>query len=235
MDVSSLPPQLQAALKALSAVMRRREPAIREQVRRLRAEHPGLSDEQLARILVRDTRRRVAGTGALSGAVAIVPALGTVAAIGSLTGQSLYALEQQTELVLAIAMLFGHELEESDERLLEALVVVGLAGGAVKLRQGVLVAGGQRMALAAFRRLPQLFLERAGGHVLGRILGRLTAGSIVRAAPLAVGLAAGTTFDYLSVTLLGRAAIRYYRPGGPAAGSGRPGAGVAARPPALRG
>jgi len=214
MDVSDLPPRLRPVLGALSAVMRRREPAIRERVRRLREENPGLPPDQLARRLIRTTRRRVASTGAASGAAAILPGLGTVIAIGTATSQSLYALEQETELVLAIAMLHGRELADSDERLLEAVVVVGLAGGAVKLRDNLLIAGGQRATIAAFRRLPNVWLGRAGNRVLVRVLGRVLTGRAVsvvaRAAPLAIGVAAGAGFDWAAVTVLGRAAMRYY-------------------------
>jgi hypothetical protein len=215
MDATDLPPQLRPLLTALAAVMRRREPAIRERVERLRAEHPGLCDDELARKLIRTTRRRVASTAAASGAAAIVPGLGTVVAIGTATSQSLYALEQETELVLGIAMLYGRELAASDERLLEALVVVGLAGGAVKLRDNVLIAGGQQVTVAAFRRLPNIWLGRAGGRVLTRVLGRALAQRaltvVARAVPLAVGAAAGAGFDWAAVSLLGHSAMRYYR------------------------
>jgi hypothetical protein len=214
MDATDLPPQLRPVLAALAAVMRRREPAIRERVERLRAENPDLGPDELARRLVRTTRRRVATTGAASGVAAIVPGLGTVVAIGTATSQSLYALEQETELVLAIAMIYGRELSGSDERLLEALVVVGLAGGAVKLRDNVLIAGGHQVTVAAFRRLPNLWLGRAGNRVLTRVLGRALAHRAVtvvaRAIPLAIGAAAGAGFDWAAVSLLGHSAMRYY-------------------------
>jgi hypothetical protein len=215
MDAGDLPPQLRTVLNALAALMRRREPAIRERVERLRAENPHLGPDELTRLLIRHTRRRVASTAAASGAAAIVPGLGTLVAIGTATSQSLYALEQETELVLAIAMIYGRELSGSDERLLEALIVVGLAGGAVKLRDNVLIAGGQLATVAAFRRLPHVWLGRTGGRVLTRVLGQALsqrAVSIVaRALPLAVGAAAGAGFDWAAVTLLGRTAMRYYR------------------------
>jgi hypothetical protein len=214
MDVGTLPPQLRPLFQALAAVMRSREPAIRQRVWRLRAENPGLGPHELAMRLIRDTRRRVATTAAASGATAIVPGLGTIVAIGTATSQSLYALEQETELALAIAMIYGRELAESDERLLEALVVVGLTGGAVKLRDNLLIAGGQRVTVTAFRRLPEVWLGRAGNRVLTRVLGRFLtqrAVSIVaRAAPMAIGVAAGVGFDWVAVTVLGRAAIAYY-------------------------
>ena len=218
MDLDSLPAQLRPVLNALAAALRAREPAVRERVDKLRADHPLDTPDQLSQRLLSSTRRRVAATGAASGAAAIAPGLGTLIALGTVTGQSLYALEQETELVLAIAIIYGHELAGSDERLLEALLVVGIAGGAVKLRDSVLVAGGERLTVAAVRSLPARALAGPGTHlvarVLTRLLGRRALSAVVRLAPLAVGMAAGAGFDWLAVTALGKAAMRYYGPGG---------------------
>lgn len=156
-------------------------------------------------MLIRRYRRRVAGTGAASGATAVIPGLGTLVALGTVTSQSLYALEQETELALAIGHLYGHDPEASDRRILEALVVVGIAGSAVKLRDSVLVEGGRRLT----------------GHFLGGMLTRLASrralSSVGRLMPLAVGMAVGAGFDWVAVTALGKAAVRYYGPGGPGA------------------
>src|SRR5260370_1427589 len=145
-DFDNLPPQLRSVLGVLAHAVNSREPAIRAAVDQLRTKHPNYDNHQLALAFIRSTRRRVAATGALSGAVSIAPGLGTVLAIGTITSQTLYALEQEVELVLGIAMIFGHELGNSDERVIEALVVVGITSGAVKLREDVLVAGGGRLA-----------------------------------------------------------------------------------------
>jgi hypothetical protein len=221
MDLSSLPPHLRPLMQALMAALRSREPAVRQRVEQLRAENPSATPEELARKLIRSTRTRVATSGAASGAAAIAPGLGTLISLGAATGQSLYALEQETELVMAIAMLYGHELLDSDERLLEAFVVVGIAGGAVKLRENVLVVGGERISVVAFRRLPHVWLMRAGGHVLNRVVGRVAtqrmAAAVARAAPLAIGVVVGAGFDWIAVTALGRSAMRYYGRGGAAA------------------
>jgi hypothetical protein len=221
MDLESLPPQLRSVLGALTHAVQSREPSISAKVEEMRSSHPNYTNHQLALALIRSTRRRVAATGALSGAVSIAPGLGTVLAIGTITSQTLYALEQEVELVLGIAMIFGHELGSSDERVVEALVVVGITSGAVKLREDVLVAGGERIALAAFRRLPSLLLVHGGGRVVTRILARFaTTGAAkvaARVVPLGVGVAAGAGFDWLAVTGLGRAAMKYYGPGGPGA------------------
>jgi len=221
MNLGDLPPQFRPALRALVTVIHNREPAIRERVERLRDENPGLSPDALSKIMIRRTRARVAATGAASGAAAIAPGIGTVIALGTVTGQGLYAMEQEAELVLGIAMIHGKELSGSDERLLEALAVIGLAGGAVKLRDNVLVAGGERITIAAFRHMPARWLARAGSDVMARVLGRAlamrAAASVGRVVPLAIGVAVGAGFDWAAVTLLGRAAIGYYGRVAPAA------------------
>jgi hypothetical protein len=221
MDLDSLPPQLRVVLRTLDSAVKSREPAIRARVEHLRLTNPLYTNDQLAQALIRSTRRRVAATGALSGAASIVPAVGTVVAIGTVTSQTLYALEQEIELVLGIAMIFGHELTGSDDRVLEALVVVGATSGALKLREDVIVAGGERLAIAAFRRMPALLIAHGGGRVLTRILSRVaTSGAAkvaARVVPLGVGIGVGAGFDWVAVTALGKAALRYYGPGGPGA------------------
>ena len=221
MDLDELPPQVRFVLRSLDQAMRSREPAIRSKVDRLRASHATYTNDQLALSLIRSTRRRVAATGAISGAASIAPGLGTALAIGTVTSQTLYALEQEIELVLGIAMIFGHELSGSEGRVLEALVVVGVTSGALKLREDVVVAGGERLALAAFRHVPSLLLVHGGGRFVTRIVSRFaTTGAAkiaARVVPLGVGVGIGAGFDWVAVTGLGRAAMRYYGPGGPGA------------------
>jgi hypothetical protein len=170
-----------------------REPALQAKVDQLRARHPHFTNDQLALDLIRSTRRRVAGTGALSAAAAIAPGLGTVIAVGTVTSQAFYALEQE----------------------------VDITSGAVKLREDVLVTGGERLAVAAFRRLPSTLLAHGGSRILARILARVAGSGAAKAAarlvPIGVGVAAGAGFDWLAVTGLGRAAMKYYGPGGPGA------------------
>jgi hypothetical protein len=199
MEPDELPPQVRAVLRSLEGAVQSREPAIRARVEHLRATHPVATNEQLARLLIRSTRRRVAGTGALSGVAAIAPGLGTLLAVGTVTSQALYALEQEIELVLGVATIYGHDLRGSEGRVMEALIVVGVASGAVKLREAVLVAGGQRLAT----------------RVLARVVSRTITSRAGRFIPLGVGIAVGAGFDWVTVTALGRAAMRYYGPGGP--------------------
>jgi hypothetical protein len=221
MDHDEVPPQVRFLLRSLDQAVKTREPAIRSRIEHLRAKHSDFTNDQLAHALIRSTRRRVATTGAISGAASIAPGLGTLLAVGTVTSQTLFALEQEVELVLGIAMIYGHELRGSEGRVLEALVVVGLTSGALKLREDVFVAGGERLAVAAFRRVPNLLLVHGSGRFITRILGRFATSGAAKAAarvvPLGVGVGIGAGFDWIAVTGLGRAAIRYYGPGGPGA------------------
>jgi hypothetical protein len=220
-DQDELPPQVRFLLRSLDQAVRTREPAIRSRVEHLRTANPLFTNDQLAQALIKATRKRVAATGAISGAASIAPGLGTLLAVGTITSQTLFALEQEVELVLAIAMIYGHELRGSQGRVLEALVVVGLTSGALKLREDIVVAGGERLAIAAFRRVPELLLVHGGGRFITRILSRFASSGAAKVAarviPLGVGVGVGAGFDWIAVTGLGRAAIKYYGPGGPGA------------------
>ena len=92
MDLDRLPPQVQTVLRRLAQVVSAREPAIQAHIQQLRARNPHLTNDQLALVLIRSTRRRVAATAAMSGAAAITPGLGTLLAIGTITSQAFYAL-----------------------------------------------------------------------------------------------------------------------------------------------
>jgi hypothetical protein len=64
-------------------------------------------------------------------------------------------------------------------------------------------------------------LAHGGSRILARILSRVAGSGAAKAAarlvPIGVGVAAGAGFDWLAVTGLGRAAMKYYGPGGPGA------------------
>lgn len=221
MESKTLPPQLQWVLTAVQKGVEKREPAIQETVRKLRLELPEATPEELVENLIRRRRRHLAMTAAASGAVSIVPGLGTLGVIGVGTVQSMYALEQELELVLAVGLIFGHLPSEHEDRTLEALVVIGIAGGAIKIRDNVLIAGSQRLALHLLTTYPQLLLSRVGSAALTRILtgtvGSQVGAVIARTLPAAVGIGVGAGFDWITVTALGNAALRYYGPHGPTA------------------
>jgi hypothetical protein len=66
-----------------------------------------------------------------------------------------------------------------------------------------------------------MLLVHGSGRFITRILARFAATGAAKVAarvvPLGVGLGLGAGFDWIAVTGLGRAAVRYYGPGGPGA------------------
>ena len=72
-----------ATERAIATVVERRGPAIVRAAERLRAEHPGRSPAELARIAVARSGRRVAGTGAVTALPAVLPGAGTMVEIGA--------------------------------------------------------------------------------------------------------------------------------------------------------
>src|SRR5260370_31327075 len=91
MDLDHIPPQLRAVLHALDHAVKAREPAIRAKVDGLRAKHPNHDNHQLARELIRSTRRRAAAPRALSGAAPIAPGLPTALALRTIPSPTLFA------------------------------------------------------------------------------------------------------------------------------------------------
>jgi hypothetical protein len=208
-------------LSAAQKAIKNRQPAIEDTVRKLRLEFPDAMPEELAQTLIRRQRRRLATTAAMSGAASAIPGLGSLAVLGVGTVQTMYAMEQELELVLAVGLLFGHVPVDDADRTLEALLVIGVAGGAVKIRDDVLIAGTQQLALHVVNTYPKLLLTRLGGPILTRVLasaiGAQVGAVVSRAVPAAIGIGVGAAFDWITVTALGNAALRYYGPHGPAA------------------
>src|SRR2546429_10010680 len=86
MESGDLPSHLRPVMQALTAVVRRRAPAIRERVERLHAENPTLGPDALARRLIATTRRRGAPPGAGPGAPPGAPRGGPPVPLGARPG-----------------------------------------------------------------------------------------------------------------------------------------------------
>ena len=67
------------------------------------------------------------------------------------------------------------------------------------------MAGGEKLAMRLLTKVLSKTVVSRATRVAGRLI------------PLGIGVAVGAGFDWVTVTALGRAAIRYYGPGGPGA------------------
>ncbi|MCV7192128.1 hypothetical protein H7I02_04845 [Mycolicibacterium brumae] len=102
-------------------------PAIRAYVARVRRKHPEATPADVIKRMRRMYLASVVGSGAAVGAAAILPGIGTLAALAAISGETLVFLEATTLYVLAVAEVHG--VEPTDHRRRRALVLAVLAGG----------------------------------------------------------------------------------------------------------
>ncbi|MDI3194022.1 hypothetical protein QK290_05685 [Pseudarthrobacter sp. AL07] len=90
-------------------------PLVLAYVRRLQRKHPRASAAKLAEILERDYLRAVAGGGAIVGATAVVPGVGTVASLGLSAAATVGFLEATALYATSLAELHGIRLTNPEK------------------------------------------------------------------------------------------------------------------------
>ncbi|CAN5761691.1 hypothetical protein BH23DEI1_BH23DEI1_10270 [soil metagenome] len=159
----------------------------------LRAKRQGRSTDDLVRDVIKGTARRSAAVGAATAGTALVPGLGTLAAMTIGTATDVGAtLRLQTQMVLDIAVLRGAELSTQ-----EARNVV------------LLVAGVSTASTAA--------LNRAGRVAAMRLGERFTARWVLRAVPV-IGMLSSSGTNALATRVIGHRADAYFSLGPEAMG-----------------
>ena len=143
---------------------------------------PDTNAVDLAWRRTRERARRTATIGAVTTLPAMVPGVGTALAAFGLVADWKYVAEQQRDLVLEIAALFGALPEDPTDEVM-ALFLAG-AGAAF---------GGKMVGEAAIK----LLAERAAKRALSRVIpgaGAVVAGAVNYAATFAIGRAAIARF-----------------------------------------
>lgn len=163
---------------------------IAREVEKERAEHPTLSNEQLAQRMIRSAALKAASTGAVAGGV------GGPLALLAMAPDIFNLVRQQSRLILAIAFLHGRTPNTPD-RIREVTATLAISTGAAASRRGIV-----------------MLLEKglSGGiayKIAKKIAGRLLARKLPTLAPIAGG-AIGGAVNYLAVRSVGRLALDYY-------------------------
>jgi uncharacterized protein (DUF697 family) len=204
-----------ATERAIATVVRKRGRAVVGAAERLRAEHPGRSPAELARIAVARSGRRVAGTGAVSALPATLPGVGSVVELGAALGDASLLTVAQTELVLLLAHLYGRPARDVEARRLDILMAMGVEAGVVDLHRngsvrvmGIVHVDGE-LSGEAGAKLAKRISRRLAAQVAGKLARRRAYVILGREVPvLGVGLAAG--YNLWSTRRLGRAARDYF-------------------------
>lgn len=165
-----------------------------KRVAELRRANPEATSGELVEMLIKRKVQQTAAIGAATAGSALIPGLGTVAAltVGAVADFGA-TLKLQTELVLEIAEVHGRVLTP-DERRQVVMLVSGLSAGGAQL----LSRGSARLSL----RLTQRYAERW----------------LAKAIPVA-GVAASAAANVLSTYLIGTRADAYFSQGPDAVGT----------------
>jgi len=202
--------------RAIATVVERRGPAVVRAAEGLRAEYPGRSAADLARLAIARSGRRVAGSGAVSALPATLPGAGTIVEVGAALGDASLLTFAQTELVLLLAHLYGRPVEDVEARRLDVLMAMGVEAGVVDLhRNGVVRVMGTphrdgELRGEAGARLARRISRRLAAQVAGKLARRRAYVLLGREVPIVgIGLAAG--YNLWSTRKLGRAARAYFQ------------------------
>lgn len=167
-------------------------PLVLANIRRLRRKHPHASAAQLAAKLERDYLAAVTGGGALVGATAVVPGVGTIASLGLSAAATVAFLEATALYATSLAELHGIHVVDPDKASAMVMAVMlgeegtallgSLSGQAMGNGKGATQAWGsvlsRRMPVSGFgavrNRIQKAFLrslvKRQGTALFGRAL-----------------------------------------------------------------
>ncbi|ACY21140.1 hypothetical protein Gbro_1885 [Gordonia bronchialis DSM 43247] len=166
----------------LDRAQRLQAPAVQKYVASLREKYPDDSPAQIIRRLEKRYLTAVTGSGGAVGATAAVPGVGTMTAMGAMTGETAFFLEASALLALAIAEVHGIPLHDIERR--KALVFAVALGeeGVIALGRVVGTRGG------ALRSLGGSSVPRSALTKLNKsLVSKLSRKYFFRKAPLMLG------------------------------------------------
>lgn len=186
--------------KALSTVLAVQRPLVLKNIQRLAAKHPGESPERLAERLGQQYLTTVTGAGAAVGGTAIVPGIGTVAALG-LSGAAVVGFMEATALY-AQSLAELHGITTQDPQRAQALVMALMLGDDAKelLREAAAKAGrpydpqsslNALAGTASGTGISAFVVDRLKRAFMRKMLLRQGAGFVGRAVPFGVGAVIG--------------------------------------------
>ncbi len=122
-------PGVQGAIMKAVGVQR---PLVLAYLKRMRRKHPSHSAEQLAKLVERDYLLAITGSGAAVGATAVIPGVGTVAALGFSATATVAFLEASALYAQSLAELHGITTEDPNKaRVLVMAILMGDEGSSM--------------------------------------------------------------------------------------------------------
>jgi hypothetical protein len=173
---------------------------------------PNGTPEQLANAIIKRVARELGAAGAVSGAVAAAPGVGTSVSLASGAADIGVAFGRMASMILAVGIAFGADLGDSENRRHHVYGV--LSGSGSQLTEGERRAGDLKRQLGK-----QALGRKDGTPALGnmvtskvgtKILSRAVAGKAASLLPLGIGAGVGAVGNRSLVFSVGRAAVRHF-------------------------
>ena len=119
----------------IERALRTQQPLVQARIAAIRRKRPDASPTEVISSLGRSYQLAVAVTGGIGGAIAIVPAIGTVASLATASAEALAALNASVLYALAVAEVHALPTETAERRRALVLGVIMGAGGEAALRK----------------------------------------------------------------------------------------------------
>lgn len=158
-----------------------------------------------AKRVIRRYSNKTAALGAGTGALAVVPGVGTlVAGVGGASADTVMSLKWHGEMALVLAAIYGHDIEsrEVKERCLT------LAGLGLLFDMDKSSIGSQIFVDMAQQRLQQ-FSHAALKQVFKAIAKRSGRKAVEKMAPFGIGMVMGGSINKINARLVGRRVLEY--------------------------
>jgi len=189
-----------ALLKAIELILAKPEDIKRETLsllKKYQGEHarnktPEEIRELVAKKIISNYSYFTAFVGGASGLVGLIPGLGTVlATFGGATTDIALTMKYQIEMVMALAVVYGHDIEKEEEQRM-CLIVAGLGAVNEAAKQG-----GKTVGTKAFVNMTQQYLKGATLVAVKEIFKKIgitfTRKAVEKAIPFGVGVVIGAT------------------------------------------
>ncbi len=124
-----------ALTAAVERALRVQQPLVGARIAAIRAKRPNASPAEVVATLGRQYHAAVATTGGVGGAIAILPAVGTIASLATASAEAVAALDASVLYTLAVAEVHALPTEDAERRRALVLGVVMSEGGQSVLRK----------------------------------------------------------------------------------------------------
>ncbi len=207
------------AIRAVDFVVANRLGDAESLLEKARASLPTAAPGVLANVIVSRVAREMAGMGALSGAVAMAPAVGTVASLATSAADVGVAFARISTMIMAVGLAHGVDLSGEEVRKQHVYAVLG--GAESQLQPNERKAGelkkmlgkqavGARTTLPAIGRVNDVVASRVGIKVVEKLAAKGLAVRLATLLPMGIGAGVGAVGNRALVTSVGRTAVAYF-------------------------